>query len=106
MQFGQAIIPRWSLSRCALISGTTSGTAGSIRNALDLSITIAPALTAIGANSRDCWAPAENSAKSTPLNEPAVSFSIRSFCSPNLTVLPTERSEAMTRNSRTAKFRS
>jgi len=42
-----------------LISGTTSGTAGSIRNALDLSTTTAPAFTAWGAYSFDCAEPAE-----------------------------------------------
>ena len=47
-QFGTAIMPLCSRMRLALISGITSGTFGSIRNAEELSMTTAPALTAIG----------------------------------------------------------
>ncbi len=48
VQFGFAMIPRWSLTSSALISGMTSGTCGSIRNAEDLSIAMASAWHAIG----------------------------------------------------------
>ena len=60
VQFGLATIPWCPLTAWALISGTTSGTAGSIRNAFDLSTTTAPARTANGACSFDCEVPAEN----------------------------------------------
>ena len=48
-QFGLAMIPWWRAISSGLISGTTSGTAGSMRNAEELSITTAPLRTAIGA---------------------------------------------------------
>ena len=52
---------------------SVSGTAWSIRYALELSITTAPASTAAGANSRERVAPAEKSAMSMPSNDPSVS---------------------------------
>src|SRR5437660_12880608 len=72
-QFGFATIPFlmwWSWS--AFTSGTTSGQSGSIRQADELSTTIAPALAAIGENSlltelgvvlRTSWTPANASAR-------------------------------------------
>ncbi len=48
-QLGTATMPRWPSSACSLTSGTTSGTAGSMRKADELSITTAPASTAAGA---------------------------------------------------------
>src|SRR6266576_4127997 len=65
-QFGLAMIPLWRAISSGLISGTMSGTAGSMRNAEELSITTALLRTAIGANSRAVLLPAENSAMSTP----------------------------------------
>ena len=65
--------------RRALISGTTSGTSGSMRKAEELSTTTAPAFTAIGANFLEMPLPAENSAISTPLNERSVSSSMTIF---------------------------
>ena len=59
-------------------SGTTSGHSGSMRHALELSITTAPARAAIGPNSRDTLAPALKSATSTPSNELGPSFSTAS----------------------------
>ena len=47
-QFGMAMMPLCSRMRRALISGITSGTFGSMRNAEELSMTTAPALTASG----------------------------------------------------------
>ena len=47
-QFGLAMMPLCSRIRPALISGTTSGTSGSMRKAEELSTTTAPAFTAIG----------------------------------------------------------
>src|SRR5262249_8039887 len=80
-----------------LISGTTSGTLGSMRKALDLSITTAPAAAAIGANSFACAAPAEKNAISMPLNEDGLSFSTAILSALKLTVLPTDRSDAYAR---------
>src|SRR4029453_9951845 len=45
VQFGHATMPLCPATACALISGTTSGTAGSMRKALGLSTTLAPAFT-------------------------------------------------------------
>ena len=53
-------------SWCALTSGTTSGTSGSIRHAEELSMTIAPLSATRGASSRDVVAPAENNTMSRP----------------------------------------
>jgi hypothetical protein len=53
--------------------GTTSGTASSMRNALELSTTTQPALAAMGANSFEMPPPALNSAMSMPANESFVS---------------------------------
>ena len=106
VQFGQATMPAWPFTACALTSGTTSGTVGSMRNALDLSTTTAPALTATGANSLDCAEPAENSAISTPLNASGPIFSTRSVSPRKVTGLPAERSDANTRRSLTGNFRS
>src|SRR5437660_1427410 len=106
VQFGHARMPWCRRAAWALISGTTSGTSGSNRNAFDLSITVAPALTIIGAYSFDCADPAAQKAISTPLN---AAGSIRRIVigSPRkVTVLPTERSEANARSSRTGNLRS
>src|SRR5215210_1432781 len=52
-QFGLATMPLGiDRSASAFTSGTTSGTSGSMRHALELSMTIAPALAAIGLDSR------------------------------------------------------
>ncbi len=93
-QFGTAMMPLCSRIRPALISGITSGTFGSIRKAEELSITTAPALTAIGANFREMPPPAENSAMSTPSKERSVSSSITIFCPRKSMVLPAERALA------------
>src|SRR3954471_19538468 len=93
-QFGTATMPLCSLMRPALISGITSGTFGSIRKAEELSITTAPAFTAIGANFREMPEPAENSAISTPSNEVSVSSSITILSPRKLMALPAERALA------------
>src|SRR5436190_4058265 len=80
--------------RRALISGMTSGTPGSMRNADELSTTTAPAFTAIGAKFLEMPLPAENSAISTPLNEVAPSSSISMLSPRKLIVLPAERALA------------
>ncbi|CAB5067011.1 unannotated protein [freshwater metagenome] len=67
VQFGLATIPFEMLRKaCGLTSATTSGTCGSIRQAEELSTTIAPAAATCGANSRELVAPLENSAMSMP----------------------------------------
>src|SRR6266545_4459509 len=106
VQLGQATIPWCSRSAWALISGTTSGTAGSMRYALDLSTTTAPALTARGACSLDCAEPAEKKATSTPWKASGPSVSTRMLSPLNVTALPTERSEAKTRSAFTGNLRS
>ena len=75
VQFGFAMTPRWSPTSCALISGMTSGTCGSIRKAEDLSITIASALPATGTYSRETPPPALKNAMSILSNDAASSFS-------------------------------
>jgi hypothetical protein len=48
-QLGFETMPRWPSSASGFTSGTTSGTEGSMRNALDLSTTTQPRATASGA---------------------------------------------------------
>jgi len=66
VQLGLAMMPRWRFTSPALISGTTSGTASSMRKALELSRTTQPALAASGANTLEMLAPALNKAISMP----------------------------------------
>ena len=67
VQFGLATIPFGIEARAsAFTSGTTSGTSGSMRQADELSITVAPAAATRGARARDAVAPAENRARSSP----------------------------------------
>jgi hypothetical protein len=62
-QLGLAMIPLGrTLAAAMLTSGTTSGTSGSMRHALELSMTTAPACAAMGPYSRDTDAPALNNA--------------------------------------------
>ena len=69
VQLGLAMMPVCNFTSAALISGMTSGTESSIRNALELSITTLPAFAAMGANSFEMLPPALNNAMSIPLNE-------------------------------------
>src|SRR5690606_17465280 len=67
VQFGLAMIPLGSSSMSpALTSETTSGTSGSLRQALELSMTVAPAAATLGAYSLLEEPPLENSAMSRP----------------------------------------
>ena len=52
-QLGLAMTPLCSRRASGLISGTTSSTSGSIRNADELSMTTAPCRTAAGAKRLD-----------------------------------------------------
>src|ERR1019366_10626606 len=68
-QFGLATMPFGIfLSASGFTSGTTSGTSGSMRHALELSITIAPAFAAIGLDSRLTEAGVLDNTISTPTN--------------------------------------
>src|SRR5579864_9475358 len=98
-QLGLAMMPRCVRSAARLISGTTSGTCGSMRKAEELSITVAPACTASGAKRFEVALPAENNATSTPWKLSAPSSRTVS-CSPrNGSCLPAERAEANSRSS-------
>ena len=67
VQLGLATMPLGMWSRAwALTSGTTSGTSGSMRQADELSMTMAPAAATRGASSRDVAPPAENRTMSRP----------------------------------------
>src|SRR6185437_2634008 len=91
--------------RLALISGITSGTFGSMRKAEELSTTIAPDLTAAGANFLEMPLPAENSAISTPSKERSETSSITTFWPRNETALPADRALASAFNLPTRKPR-
>ena len=91
VQFGLATIPLWASSASGLTSDTTSGTASSIRNALELSTTTAPPSTKRCAHSRERVAPAENSATSKPWTFSSVSAATTR---PPSSSRPTERSDA------------
>ena len=106
VQLGHATMPRCPFTRWPLISGTTRGTVGSMRKALDLSTTTAPALTACGAYSLDCAEPAEKNATSTPRKASGPTCSTRIFSPLKVTLFPTDRSEANARSSRTGNLRS
>ena len=73
-QLGLAIIPLCVSISSGLTSGTTNGTSGSMRKALELSITIAPRLAASGANVLEIEPPA-NKAISTPSKDSGVASS-------------------------------
>src|SRR4051794_24705126 len=74
VQFGLATMLRGALAiSSGLTSLTTSGTSASIRNALELSTTSAPASANRAAHSRDRVAPALNSARSKPLTDSSLS---------------------------------
>src|SRR5947208_12110621 len=94
-QFGLATIPlgiRDSVS--ALTSGTTRGTSGSMRQALELSTTMAPALAAMGLNSRLMPAGVLERTISTPANASGRIGSTGYFLPLKSMDLPALRSEA------------
>ena len=72
VQLGFAMTPECQAMSAALTSGTTSGTSGSMRKALELSIMTAPAATTASRISRETEAPALNRAMSTPSKLPGV----------------------------------
>src|SRR4051812_15669228 len=105
-QFGLAMIPLCRATSCGLTSGTTRGTSGSIRKALELSTTTAPARAAIGLNWREIDAGVLDRTMSTPANASGVSGSIGYVSPANFTVLPALRSEARNLIAPTGNFRS
>src|SRR5579862_10064610 len=96
VQFGFAMIPFGRRARCSgLISGTTSGTSGSIRNAPELSTATAPRSAATGAHSAETSSGTSNMATSMPSN--ASSLSAMTSVSRPLTMSwrPADRGEAI-----------
>src|SRR3954453_4800312 len=97
VQFGLATMPRRAAitgSRASgLTSETTSGMAGSLRKAEELSITITPASTNFGTTAREVVAPAENNAMSSPLGSAVSASSTTTSRSPNGSTLPAERAD-------------
>ena len=65
-----------------------------MRNAEELSITIAPAAANLAANSRDDDAPAENSAMSSPLGSAVAASSTTMSVPFHGSVVPAERADA------------
>src|SRR5208283_4802099 len=93
-QLGLAMIPSFQATSCGLTSGTTSGTFGSMRKALELSTTTAPAAAAIGLHSREILAGVLERTISTPENALAEIAWIGCFSPRNQTDLPALRAEA------------
>src|SRR5215471_1921769 len=94
-QLGLATIPLGMLRRASgLTSGTTSGTSGSMRQALELSTTIAPARAAIGENSRLIDAGVLDRTISTPANASGRNSSTGYDLPWDSIALPALRSEA------------
>src|SRR6185295_5324139 len=81
-----------------LISGITKGTAGSMRNAEELSMTTAPALAAIGPNFFEMDPPALKNAISTPAKLFSVSSSTSMSRPPKVIFLPLDRADASRRS--------
>src|SRR3984957_4351871 len=104
-QFGTAMMPLWSAMRRALISGITKGTFASIRKADELSMTTAPAFTAIGAYFLATPLPAENSARSTPSKERSVNSPTVITSPRKPSFLPAERALASAFSLRTGNWR-
>src|SRR5690349_11004598 len=95
VQLGLATMPLGMLANaCALTSGTTRGTSGSMRHADELSTTIAPAAATVGAIASEVVLPALNSARSRP-RKSAVAVSSTATARPFQSIVePAERLEA------------
>src|SRR3954447_16028839 len=107
VQLGVAMMPRPAATTPAIASGltseTTSGMAGSLRNALELSTTITPASTNFGTSAREVVAPAEKSAMSRPDGSAVSASSTTTSLPANGSTLPADRAEAKKRIWSTAK---
>ena len=98
VQFGLAMMPlRASRTAWPLTSLTTSGTSGSIRQAEELSMTVAPAAANRGACTREVAPPAEKSAMSRPLGSAVSASSTVTVVPRHGRVEPAERDEAKNR---------
>jgi len=107
VQLGLAMMPlRISPIAPGLTSLTTSGTSGSMRQALELSMTTAPASAKRGARTFDVAPPAENRAMSMPVRSAAAASSTRMSRPRHGNVVPAERAEARKRTSESGKSRS
>src|SRR5271163_529495 len=107
VQLGLATMPLgMERNSPALASGTTRGTSGSMRQADELSITVAPAATSRGASSRETEAGAEQSARSMPERSAVSASSTTTSPSAQGRVVPADRAEARYRMDSTGKRRS
>jgi hypothetical protein len=95
VQFGLAMMPFTASSiACGFTSLTTSGTSGSMRQPLELSMTVTPAAANRGACALERVAPAEKIAMSRPVGS-AVDASSMTTSSPfQGSVEPAERADA------------
>ena len=106
LQLGLAMIPSCASRSSGLTWLTTSGMPGSIRQALELSMTVQPRAAACGASSRDVPPPAEKRAMSTPSKASGVASATSTWRPSNGSVDPAERAEASSRISPIGKPRS
>ena len=107
VQFGLAMIRFFaSATSSGFTSETISGTSGFMRQADELSITIAPAFAYFSASARDVVAPAENNTTSSPCGS-ASAASSTTICWPFHSMIePAERADANNRSVVTGYFRS
>ena len=95
VQFGLATMPLGMSSRSSgFTSDTTSGTSGSLRQALELSTTTAPASATRGAQIFEVEPPLEKSATSSPEKSAVAVSSTVISVSPHGRVVPAERADA------------
>src|SRR5204862_6250580 len=96
VQLGLATMPLGiDCKASTLTSGaTTSGTSGSMRQAEELSTTMAPAAATLGAYSFDAVAPLENSANCSPEKSAVAVSSTTISSSPQGSVVPADLADA------------
>ena len=98
-QLGLAMIPSCQSRSSGLTWETTSGTDGSMRQALELSTTTQPRFAASGASAFEVAPPAEKSAMSMPSKASGVASSTVISRPSTVIVVPAERDEARRRSS-------
>ena len=102
MQFGFAMMPNFAAATSpGLTSETINGTSSFMRQADELSITIAPAFAYFSASAREVVAPAENSTTSMPFGSAVVASSTVIVLPFHSMVVPAERADANIRSSST-----
>ena len=94
VQLGLAMIPGWLAAASGLISGTTKGTSGFMRKALELSTITAPASTMVFAQALEVEPPAEANTKSTSSKEVGSVASTLRVSPLKVRVFPADRGEA------------